>query len=164
MISGAQSADPSRSHSRRSWRISYSSSPISNTRRAPGSSNPTTTVLTSEAQSGIYRFVGTDGLPHTIDVLQLAAGAGYIATIDPTVAAALQAINGTLSNGNRRPSNSNLFQEIAAMAAEYRPARHLSNRSARLSNSKQSGVARVWNLRHNHNDGGGPPYPGSWFE
>jgi hypothetical protein len=43
----------------------------------PGSANASATLLTSEAQSGIFRFVGTDGAQHTVNVLQLANTAGY---------------------------------------------------------------------------------------
>ena len=76
----------------------------------PGYSNLSTTVLTQEAQSGIFRFVGTDGAPHTINLLQLAAASGYPSTIDPTVAKALSAINGSTAQGTLQPSSANLFQ------------------------------------------------------
>ena len=51
----------------------------------PGSTNRSATLLTSETQSGIFRFVGTDGAQHTVNVLQLAGAAGYQTAIDPIV-------------------------------------------------------------------------------
>jgi hypothetical protein len=127
----------------------------------PGSSNPTATVLTTEAQTGIYRFVGTDGQPHTVDVLRLAGAAGYPSSIDPTVAAAFKAINGTLSQGNLRPSSANLFQQ--SLQWRQNTSQDDIYPTARLDYQVTSKVAWhiSWNLRHNHNNGGGPPYPGS---
>src|SRR5215831_12546370 len=77
----------------------------------PGSANSSATVLTDEAQKGIFRFVGTDGAQHTVDLLALAGSAGYQRTIDPTTQAALTAINGTLSRGTLLPNITNpLYQ------------------------------------------------------
>jgi hypothetical protein len=77
----------------------------------PGSANRSATLLTQEAQSGIFRFVGTDGAQHTVNVLQLAGAAGYQSTADPTVASVLKVINGTVGSNTVIPSSSNLYQQ-----------------------------------------------------
>jgi hypothetical protein len=125
----------------------------------PGSTNRSATLLTSEAQSGVFRFVGTDGAQHTINVLQLAGAAGYRGTIDPTVASVLQVINGTISKGTVLPSSSNLYQQslnwkIDTGSRDMYP-------TARLDYQITNSVAwhGSWNLQHNHVDPTGSSYP-----
>jgi carboxypeptidase family protein len=60
----------------------------------PGSATPTNTVLTQEAQQGVFRYLGTDGIERTRNVLQLAGG-----QIDPIIADQLRQINSFLSQG-----------------------------------------------------------------
>ena len=58
------------------------------------------TVLTPEAQQGIFRYTATDNSVRTINLLDLARANGLPGTIDPFIASQLQIINGTLSQGD----------------------------------------------------------------
>lgn len=126
----------------------------------PGSANDSTTVLTSEAQSGIFRYAGTDGQQHTVNVLSLAGASGYQSTIDPTVASVLNTIDGTLSKGSLIPSSSNFYQQtlnwkISTGSLDLYP-------TARLDYQITDKVAWhiAWNLQHEHVNPTGSTYPG----
>jgi len=126
----------------------------------PGSTNRSATLLTQETQSGIFRFIGTDGAQHTVNVLQLAGTAGYSSTIDPTVASVLKVINGTVSQGTVLPSSSNLYQQslnwkIDTGSRDMYP-------TARLDYQITNNVAwhGTWNLQHEHVNPTGSSYPG----
>jgi hypothetical protein len=126
----------------------------------PGSTNRSATLLTSEAQSGILRFVGTDGAQHSVNLLQLASVAGYPSTIDPTVSNVLKVINGTISQGTVLASSSNLYQQslnwkIDTGSRDMYP-------TARLDYQIRDNLAwhGSWNLQHNHVDPTGSSYPG----
>jgi len=56
------------------------------------------TVLSPEAQSGLFRYIAS-GQTRQVDLLALAASRGQIADMDPTVAALLTDIRGTLGAG-----------------------------------------------------------------
>jgi carboxypeptidase family protein len=62
----------------------------------PGSStpNPLYSVLTPEAQQGVFRYRGTDGVERTPNLLQIAGG-----QIDPIIADQFRQINSFLSDG-----------------------------------------------------------------
>ena len=126
----------------------------------PGSSTRSTTLMTSEAQSGTFRFVGTDGAQHTVNVLQLAGAAGYQNTMDPTVTGVLKVINGTIGNNSVVPSSSNLYQQT--MSWRYNTGSRDSYPTARLDYQITNNVAwhGSWNLQHNHVDPTGSSYPG----
>ncbi len=127
----------------------------------PGSANASTTLLTSEAQSGIFRYAGTDGQQHTVNVLALAGSSGYQSAIDPTVAATLKDINATTARGTLLPSSSNFYQQslnwkIATGSLDLYP-------TARLDYQITSNVAWhiAWNLQHEHINPTGSTYPGA---
>lgn len=67
--------------------------------RAPGIVASTRVVLTDEAQRGIFRYRGTDGVERTANLLQIAAANGFSSTVDPVVAGQLSSISSTLGNG-----------------------------------------------------------------
>lgn len=126
----------------------------------PGSANDSTTLLTPEAQSGVFRYAGTDGQQRTVDVLSLAGANGYKSTIDPTVAAALSTIDGTKANGTVLPSGANFYQQtlnwkIATGSLDLYP-------TARLDYQITDKVAWhiAWNLQHDHVNPTGSTYPG----
>ncbi len=126
----------------------------------PGSANASTTLLTAEAQSGIFRYPGTDGQQHTVNLLALGGANGYSSTIDPTVATTLKDINATTSRGSILPSSSNLYQQslnwkIATGSLDLYP-------TARLDYQITSKVAWhiAWNLQHDHVNPTGSTYPG----
>jgi hypothetical protein len=126
----------------------------------PGATNDSTTLLTPEAQSGVFRYAGTDGQQHTVNVLTLAGSAGYQSTIDPTVASVLTTINGTIAKGTVIPSASNFYQQslnwkIATGSLDLYP-------TARLDYQITDKVAWhiAWNLQHDHVNPTGSTYPG----
>ncbi len=55
----------------------------------PQTTNRTQTVLTPEAQQGIFRYTTAAGEQRTVNVLQMAGAAGFTATPDATIAAIL---------------------------------------------------------------------------
>jgi hypothetical protein len=60
--------------------------------RSPRTINSTADFLTPEAQAGIYRYTGTDGVQRSVNVYSLAAANGQTSTPDPTVARLLNDI------------------------------------------------------------------------
>ncbi|HWP99121.1 MAG TPA: carboxypeptidase regulatory-like domain-containing protein [Vicinamibacterales bacterium] len=71
----------------------------------PGESTITRTVLTPEAQQGLFRYVGTDGVVRTADLLAIARAAGLPSAIDPFVVEQFRRINATLGSGSLQPSD-----------------------------------------------------------
>src|SRR6266571_8396018 len=59
----------------------------------PSTATLTQAVLTPAAQLGIFTYVGTDGVKRTVNLLQVAGGAGFTSTVDPTIAGILGKIN-----------------------------------------------------------------------
>jgi hypothetical protein len=53
----------------------------------PGTQNQTNTMLTAEAQQGIFRYQTATGEQRTASLLQIAAKNGFQSTLDPTMAA-----------------------------------------------------------------------------
>ncbi len=126
----------------------------------PGSANASTTLLTPEAQSGVFRYAGSDGQQHNVNVLNLAAANGYKGAIDPTVASVLNVINGSVAKGTLLPSSANLYQQslnwkIATGSLDLYP-------TARLDYQITDKVAWhiSWNLQHEHINPTGSTYPG----
>lgn len=58
---------------------------------------PTGTVLTPEAISGIFRYRDTAGAVRSVDLLQLAGASGFTSTPDPTILKTLNQINSLVS-------------------------------------------------------------------
>lgn len=134
--------------------VNYELAPV------PGSRDRTATALTTEAQSGIYRYLGSDGQQHTVNLLQLAAAAGYPNAIDPTVQNALKTINGTLSSGTLLPIANNYYQQT--LSWKIQTGQLTTYPTARLDYQITDKVAwhGSWNLGHQHVDPTGPTYPG----
>ena len=134
--------------------VNYEDSPV------PGAATKSATVLTSAAQAGDYTYRGTDGNQHTVNVLALAAANGYSNTIDPTVKATLNTINGTLGKGTVLPIANNFFQQTISWKIPTGSRNEYP--TARLDYQVTNKVAYhvAWNLRHFHQDPTGPSYPG----
>jgi hypothetical protein len=66
--------------------------------RVPGIVASTRNVLSAEAQNGIFRYRGTDGVERTANLLTLAAANGYPGTVDPIVRSQLSRISSTEGN------------------------------------------------------------------
>lgn len=65
------------------------------------------TVLTADAQRGLFSYVATDGSTRSANLLDLARSNNLPATIDPYVAAQFQLVNSALPQGNARTLNLN---------------------------------------------------------
>ena len=76
---------------------------------APSESTQERTVLTPEAQQGVFRYTATDNTVRTVNLLDIARANGLASTIDPYVASQLRTVNGTLAQGNL--ASSNLLQD-----------------------------------------------------
>ena len=86
---------------------------------APAESTQTRTILTSEAQQGMFRYVATDGSQRTVNLLSIAAANGFASTIDPFVASQFQIINTALGGGT--VGSSNLFQNTFSFIIPQTP-------------------------------------------
>ena len=67
--------------------------------RQPSQSVQNTTVLSPEAQTGVFRYNGTDGQVHTVNLLTIAGQSGFPNQIDPTMASQLKRMNDALGFG-----------------------------------------------------------------
>ncbi len=125
----------------------------------PTSFVDTATTLTPLAQTGQFSYIGTDGVTHTVNVLQKAAAAGYSGAIDPTVAGIFNTTNGTLKGGALTPSTTDLIHETLTWNQAYTSNTYYP--TARLDYQIAPKVAwhGTWNLRYN-NIAGYPQYPG----
>lgn len=72
---------------------------------APSESTPERTVLTPEAQQGVFRYTAADNSVRTVNVLDIARANGLPASIDPYIATQLQTVNSALSQGDIAPLN-----------------------------------------------------------
>ena len=71
----------------------------------PSETTITRTVLSSEAQQGIFRYSATDNTVRTVNLLDIARANNFPAAIDPFVAAQFQTINGSLGQGDIAANN-----------------------------------------------------------
>jgi hypothetical protein len=67
--------------------------------RQPSQSVQNNIVLSPEAQTGIFRYTGTDNQQHTVNLLTLAGQSGFPSQIDPTIATQLGRMNDALKFG-----------------------------------------------------------------
>jgi hypothetical protein len=125
----------------------------------PSSTVGLATMLTPQAQSGNFSYVGTDNQVHAVNLLSLAAARGYSGAVDPSVAGILNTINSTTSKGIVTPNSTDLIRQTlqwnqAAANTTYYP-------TARVDYQIAPKVAwhGSWNLRHN-TVAGAPQYPG----
>lgn len=85
---------------------------------SPAESTPARTVLTPEAQQGVFRYTATDNSVRTINLLDIARASGFPAGIDPYIVSQLQVVNAALSAGDLAPNNlfTNTFRFINPQA------------------------------------------------
>ncbi|HSC30024.1 MAG TPA: TonB-dependent receptor [Vicinamibacterales bacterium] len=81
---------------------------------APGESTQSRTVLTPEAQQGVFRYTATNGSIQTVNLLDIARAGGFPSAIDPFIASQLQVVNSSLSGGDLASNNlfTNTFRFI----------------------------------------------------
>src|SRR5262245_23780402 len=75
----------------------------------PSETTITRTVLTAEAQQGVFRYTATDGSVRTINLLDIARANGLPSAITPYVATQFQTVNSALGKGDVA-STTNLLQ------------------------------------------------------
>ncbi len=71
----------------------------------PATANQNNTMLTTEAQQGIFRYSTATGEQRTVNLLQIAAQNGFQSTIDPTIATLLAKQNQAIPNGRLASTN-----------------------------------------------------------
>jgi hypothetical protein len=79
----------------------------------------TRTVLTSEAQQGLFRYSATDGSTRTVNFLDIARANGFPSAIDPFIASQFATINRSLSGGTLRSTD--LLRQELAFAVPQKP-------------------------------------------
>jgi Carboxypeptidase regulatory-like domain len=133
--------------------------------KQPGSFTASNAVLTSAAQQGNYTYVGSDGVNHTVNVLDLmrAYNPALPNTINPIIAAEQAAVNGSLSGAAVTASNdpiaNNVNWLVASPETQYYPA-------IRIDYSQTDNVR--WHFTYNQTKteeptSGAPPFPGGDF-
>jgi len=127
----------------------------------PGTTTLTTNVLNSATQQGIFTYNGTDGVQHTVNILQAAGALGFTSTIDPTIATMLSAINSSesKSSGYLAIAGQPYWQTMEW--TQGTDTLYLFP-SARVDYQITPKVAwhGSWNLRYENIAGSAPPYPG----
>lgn len=129
----------------------------------PGSQTSTAYVLGAPAQSGIYTYIGTDGVQRSVNLLQVAGAAGYTSSIDPTISGILGTINGVQSKaiGYLPVAGQPFWQNMEWT----QPTNTLTlYPTARVDYQFTQKLAwhGTWNLRH-QNIAGTPNYPGTIY-
>jgi hypothetical protein len=71
------------------------------------------TVLTAEAQSGVFRYLGADGVTRTANLLDIARANNLPTALDPYVQTQLRTVNGTLSQGTITTGSSLISNNFA---------------------------------------------------
>jgi hypothetical protein len=126
---------------------------------APSENTIERTVLTAEAQQGIFRYNATDGSVRTIDLLALARANGLPGTIDPFVAEQFQIVNGTLGGGDLA-SSTTLYQNLFRFINPQEPNINVFP-SARVDYQATSSVALRGILNLHYRDlPRSPQFPG----
>jgi len=134
---------------------------------APATSTFQQSVLTASAQQGNFTFLGTDGIKHTVNVLDVARAAGQTSAIDPTIA-------GILSKINASQSAASGFVPISGIPTEFMTNMQWNQA---LNTMQSYPTARVdyqitptvawhgtWNLRSSDFTSGTAVYPNSPFD
>lgn len=79
--------------------------------RLPQATARTRTIMTTEAQSGIYRYI-SGGVVQSMNLLQVAQAAGQLSTVDPTVASILAKVRSAVqTEGTITPISNNYNSE-----------------------------------------------------
>ena len=127
----------------------------------PGSTTLTTNVLLPNTQQGIFTYNGTDGQPHTVNLLAAAGAAGFASSIDPTIAKMLSDINTSQSHASGYLSITG--QPYWQTMEWTQPTNTLYLfPSSRVDYQITPKLAwhGSWNLRYENISGSQPPYPG----
>ncbi len=89
----------------------------------PATATQTNTVLTPEAQQGLFRYVTASGESRTANLLQIAAQNGFPSAFDPTIASILAKQAQAQQFGDVRSTNSLRTQELSWLE----PSKRINN-------------------------------------
>jgi hypothetical protein len=129
--------------------------------RAPSQSLATNLILTKEAQGGTFRYLGSDGVQHTQNVLQVAAAAGFPGAVDSTVAGILTRMNGAADSANT-VTNDLITNQVRWNLPGGPTERYPTARVDYQATSKLA-ITGTWNLRW-RDIRGTQPWPGPDFK
>ena len=131
----------------------------------PGSVTNTTTLLTPDAEKGLFTYLGTDGQQRQVNLLSIAQAAGLPYQLDPTVAGIQAKIDASQNHAigylavPGQPYYTQMLWNFSTFSNAQYPA-------ARIDYQISPKVAwhGSWNLRHSAFGSNGPPYPGSGYD
>jgi hypothetical protein len=126
----------------------------------PGASTFSTTVLQSQALTGNFTYVGTDGQNHTANVLAAAAAAGFSSTIDATIKGILDGITATQKSAiGYLATPSTPFEQTMLWGYGTNTTNLFPTARLDYQITSKIGYHGTWNQRH-QNILGTPNYPG----
>jgi len=127
----------------------------------PSTGTSTATVLTPAAQQGNFTYLGTDGVQHTVNLLTVAAQAGYPSAIDPTIQSMLGTINASESKSS---GFLGISKEFYGQTMEWTQAANTLQMfpAARVDYQIAPNVAwhGSWSLHYENVHPSSPAYPG----
>ncbi|HXE31430.1 MAG TPA: hypothetical protein VN515_06475, partial [Terriglobales bacterium] len=127
----------------------------------PGSFVDTNTVLSKDAEAGIFDYVDKNGVSQKVNLLQQMGAAGFNSTVDPTIAGILSTVDQSqkLSTGFLPITGQPYWQ---TMEWSQKSDTNQIFPTARLDYQINPAFAytMTWNMRHENIQGSQPPYPG----
>jgi hypothetical protein len=126
---------------------------------APSENTQNRTILTPEAQQGVFRYTATDGSIRTVNLLDLGRANGLPSAIDPFIATQLQTINASLGQGDVA-STTTLYQNTFRFINEQIPNVNWFP-TARVDYQASTNLAIRGTLNLHYRDlPTNPPFPG----
>ncbi len=125
----------------------------------------TRTILSPEAQQGIFRYNTSSGV-RQVNLLELAASRGFTSTIDPTVGKLLGDIRSAASTrGGIQQLNDPNLQTYSFSPAEGGEIRIFPTVRLDFNLSSKHQLEEIWNIQSHHTlvdflNGGAPAFPG----
>ncbi len=127
----------------------------------PGTTTLTTNVLNSSAQQGIFTYNGTDGVQHTVNLLQVAGAAGFTSSIDPTISKMLSDITASEAKSSGYLSIAGQpYWQTMEWTQTTDTTQLFPSASVEYHITPSVVWHGSWNLRHENIQGSAPPYPG----
>jgi hypothetical protein len=115
--------------------------------RLPEATLRTRTVLTPEAQSGIFSYLTSSGERRTVNLLGLAGSRGVTSTIDPTVGSVLNEIRGAISGLATTPSSVSPNYETVSFINTGLQIRKFPTVRLDVNITKKHHIENVWNYQ-----------------
>jgi len=125
----------------------------------PSVGTSTATVLTLDAQRGIFKYIGTDNQIYSVNLLQIAAANGFPGQVDPTIQRIFNLTNATRSQGTELVSTTDLNRTTLQWRQEDYTGAFYPTARLDFQITPRLAWHGAWNLRYNQFDGE-PAYPG----